>query len=83
MFRFISLMFFILVTGCSTSITDETTMPEGLSACPEERPQICSMIYAPVCALTDAGERKTFASDCVACGDENVIAFEKGGPCSD
>ena len=35
--------------------------------CPEERPQVCTMEYAPVCALLDNGRRQEFASACNAC----------------
>ena len=27
-------------------------------------PQICPMLYAPVCAVDSVGEQKTFASEC-------------------
>jgi hypothetical protein len=73
--------FLAFLVACSTNRTDQ--LPENITACPEERPQICSMIYAPVCALTNDGSRKTFTSDCVACGDDAVIGFEKGGPCEE
>lgn len=80
--RFFTLItFLVFLAACSTSQTEQ--LPENITACPEERPQICSMIYAPVCALNDDGTRKTFASDCVACGDDTVVGFEKGGPCKE
>ncbi|MBO6703216.1 MAG: hypothetical protein JJ921_12845 [Pseudomonadales bacterium] len=80
MMRHILLFASTLILGaCASEPTD--ALPEGITACPDERPQVCTMIYAPVCALTEEGERKTFASDCVACGDEAVIGFETGGPC--
>jgi len=71
--------FLFFLAACSTNSAEQ--LPENITACPDERPQICTMIYAPVCALKDDGSRKTFASDCVACGDNTVVGFEKGGPC--
>lgn len=71
----------ILLSACASQ--SGTALPEGIIACKEERPQICTMIYAPVCALDQDGTRKTFASDCVACGEESVIGFEEGGPCTE
>ena len=43
-----------------------------LVACEDPRPQMCTAIYDPVCALTADGSYKTYASACTACGDANV-----------
>ena len=36
------------------------------------------MIYMPVCGADDQGSRKTYASDCSACADTNVVGYEDG-----
>ena len=53
---------------------------EGLRLCEEPRPQVCTLEYAPVCAVLDGGERKEFASGCSACGDKTVTGHVEG-PC--
>jgi hypothetical protein len=58
-------------------------------ACTDPRPQVCTMIYAPVCATRDTGvrcitapcpseEKVTKSSDCNACSDPKVISYVKG-----
>ncbi|MEZ0123491.1 MAG: hypothetical protein AB9Q22_11155 [Candidatus Reddybacter sp.] len=49
-----------------------------MTKCNDPRPQICTMIYDPVCGLTKDKARKTYASDCSACADAEVVKFEKG-----
>ena len=57
--------------------------------CKEPRPQVCTMIYQPVCATRDTGvrcirapcpseEKVTKSSDCNACSDPKVISYVKG-----
>lgn len=43
--------------------------------CPEQRPQLCTMEYMPVCALLENGRRKEYASACNACSDTEVIGY--------
>jgi len=50
--------------------------------CPEPRPQICTMIYDPVCATRADGSRTLEASNCSACGDQDVVSYQQG-PCTD
>jgi hypothetical protein len=60
-----------------------------LQNCPEERPQMCTKQYAPVCATRDTGircvkapcpstEEHTYGNGCTACADEKVIGFIPG-----
>jgi hypothetical protein len=58
----------------------DTAEAAGPVACAEPRPQVCTMIYAPVCAEHRDGHRETHASDCNACADETVVAH-RDGPC--
>ena len=57
--------------------------------CTNPRPQVCTMIYAPVCATRDTGvrcikapcpseEQVTKSSGCNACSDEKVISYVDG-----
>ena len=43
--------------------------------CPEQRPQVCTMEYMPVCALLESGRKKEYASACNACADGDVISY--------
>ena len=58
-------------------------------ACTDPRPQVCTMIYAPVCATRDTGvrcikapcpseEQVTKSSSCNACSDPKVISYVEG-----
>ncbi|MEZ5569779.1 MAG: hypothetical protein R3E54_15810 [Halioglobus sp.] len=42
--------------------------------CPEPRPQVCTMEYAPTCGLHADGSREQYASPCNACADDRVVA---------
>ena len=57
--------------------------------CTDPRPQVCTAIYAPVCATRDTGvrcvttpcpssEQVTKASSCSACSDPKVISYVDG-----
>jgi hypothetical protein len=66
--------------GCAYKpVSQEAGMPmPDLVVCEEPRPQICTAIYDPVCALTADNSYKTYASDCSACGDANVSGYRPG-----
>ncbi|MEO8161029.1 MAG: hypothetical protein ABI588_06390 [Arenimonas sp.] len=57
--------------------------------CSNPRPEMCTMIYAPVCATRDTGvrcittpcpstEQVTKSSGCDACSDAKVVSYVKG-----
>jgi hypothetical protein len=57
-----------------------------LIECPEQRPQMCTMDYKPVCATRDTGIRcvttpcpstkqKTYSNACSACADSAVLGY--------
>ena len=57
--------------------------------CKEPRPEVCTMIYQPVCATRDTGvrcirapcpseEKVTKSSSCNACSDPKVISYVQG-----
>ncbi len=70
--------------------------PEGSTAatpnalqCPEQRPQICTQDYRPVCATRDTGIRCvrapcpsatliSYANACSACADPKVASYTAG-----
>lgn len=75
----------VSITACASPklSTESKTKPE-LTICPEQRPQICTMDYRPVCATRDMGVRcvtapcpstgqKTYSNACSACADVKVI----------
>jgi hypothetical protein len=64
----------VLLSGCAIQ-------PEATIACPEPRPELCTMEYAPTCAVYALGARKEFASPCTACADENTVGYV-AGPCA-
>lgn len=75
------------LTACSSlpETVENKTTPET-THCPEQRPQVCTMDYRPVCAIRDTGvrcvttpcpstEQKTFSNACSACADTKVIGY--------
>jgi hypothetical protein len=68
------------VTACTASRAPEAPPPvePAISACDEPRPQVCTMIYAPVCASHADGRVETHASACNACADDTVATYVDG-----
>ena len=69
------------LSACATVSTD--TQQEKMSTstrqlCTDPRPQVCPMVYDPVCATDTAGMQRTYASGCSACGRQEVVSYEKG-----
>jgi hypothetical protein len=52
--------------------------PPRDTSCSEPRPQVCTMIYAPVCAVHADGSTQTHASACNACADDSVVGYRSG-----
>ncbi|MBS3104091.1 hypothetical protein J4222_03945 [Candidatus Woesearchaeota archaeon] len=61
----------------------------GFIQCPDEKPEVCTADYRPVCALKDNGLRcikapcqsfdaVTMGNDCTACGDAEVFGYYPG-----
>ena len=69
---------FVITMLCLSACTGTTSKTQiNPVKCENPRPQICTMIYKPVCGISKSGAKKTYASACTACSDENVVAFEK------
>lgn len=64
----------LILAGCaSPGETDVVT-------CPDPRPQVCTLEYAPACGVDAAGEQQEFASPCNACATEGIVGY-RPGPC--
>lgn len=61
-----------LLAGCATPAEPEVPL---FTACEEPRPQVCTMIFAPVCGTRIDGELATYASACNACADDQVATY--------
>ncbi len=85
LFRLIALT--VSITACASlnTATKGTIKPE-LKHCPEQRPQVCTMDYRPVCATRDTSircvtapcpstEQKTYSNSCSACADVKVSDY--------
>lgn len=68
------LVLLIAVNACQNT----PTRPSNLSDCPEVRPQVCTMIYAPACAMENNGRFTSYSSDCTACSHEEVVGYTPG-----
>lgn len=79
----LSLTVFGLAACSNTEITAETAkplpiLPSYSHSCPDERPQMCTMDYRPVCGTTASGELKTFGNACGACADTIISGYSEG-----
>ncbi len=63
----------VLVSACQSA----PERPGDLIDCPGARPQVCSMIYEPVCAIDKEGKFTTYSSGCTACSHEDVIGYQQ------
>lgn len=87
----------LFISACQEKGSQETageiSQPEdaaqSLIQCPDNRPEVCTQIYQPVCGLVDTGircittpcpsaEYKTFGNACTACSDKNVTGYSEG-----
>lgn len=78
---FATAAFFVAsLAGCANSPAKDGRADTGIeyTACTEPRPEICTMEYDPVCGQMADGQRKTYASDCSACGDQLVEGYTPG-----
>lgn len=66
----------LLLAGCSSPQPPAPLV----NRCPDIRPQVCTMEYAPVCAELAGGGRREYSSGCNACADDAVVAHT-AGPC--
>lgn len=72
-------LFSIMTIGCisGSNNTSGINSPEdNFITCGEERPEVCTMEYVPVCAELDDGTRKTYSNGCSACSDKDVVRYQ-------
>lgn len=78
----------LFLAACAHQPQENTVKPE-VTTCPEQRSQICTREYFPVCATRDTGircvttpcpssEEKTYGNGCTACADEKVMEYRIG-----
>ncbi len=70
------------LTACTTPTKSVEPEVSPLTSCEEPRPQVCTMIFAPVCASRADGNLETYASGCNACADDQVSSYLNGA-CED
>ena len=78
-----SVVLLSLISACSGQSDTkekqaEIVLTENAIPCSEPRPQVCTMIYLPVCAISTSGAQTIEASDCSACAKADVIAYTQG-----
>ena len=63
-----------------SACTGRVRMPAEAALCAEPRPEICTMIYDPVCGIHADTTRPdaTYASGCSACADPAVAGYRPG-----
>lgn len=65
-------------TASQSSDVGQSSTPQNLIDCPDQRPQMCTMQYDPVCAWHEDGRSVTKGSACSACGDHSVEGYLPG-----
>ena len=72
-----------IVVGCNSAPEQPLSeAPDVINLCKDPRPQMCTMIYQPVCGVNNDGQFKTYASDCNACSHQEVRGYNEGA-CED
>ncbi|MCB1691245.1 MAG: hypothetical protein KDI19_00695 [Pseudomonadales bacterium] len=82
-YRFNSLLLFsmlvlLIPASCNSVDAQPEAADELLVPCPASRPEVCTMIYAPVCHRTNRGERGISPSACAACARIDVVGYSEG-----
>lgn len=88
MSRLLTLVLFaVSLAACAVQQDKSSSKTDvEVTSCPEQRTQICTMDYRPVCATRDTGvrcvttpcpssEQKTYSNACSACADAKVIGY--------
>ena len=72
------LLILIIATGCTSVSNTNNAKDEKILSCPEQRPDMCTMQYEPVCAYLVNSSQRTFSNACNACSDKNVSGYKPG-----
>jgi hypothetical protein len=85
-----SLLIFTITMFIASCAAQQHVQPNTNKAvftqCSEQRPQVCTREYLPVCATRDTGvrclttpcpssEQKTYGNGCEACADKKVLGY--------
>ena len=73
-----SVVIILIVSGCASITTENNSDVPKLVKCPEERLEMCTMQYDPVCAKLQDNTLQTFSNSCVACADKQSISYQLG-----
>lgn len=81
-----------VITACASTKKQVSSKPNSVEEktsfieCPEQRANMCTRQYLPVCATRDTGvrcvttpcpssEQKTYSNSCEACADVKVLGY--------
>lgn len=74
----INRIFTMVITGALISACNASPeKPSAETRCKDPRPQMCTMIYQPVCGLDEGGQWKTYSSGCNACSHPEVVGYNQ------
>ena len=73
-----SLLALAMLAGCQTGTAPDRTSSEFPLTCPDQRPEVCTQQYDPVCALVGQSTQQTFSNACHACADWRVSVYRAG-----
>ena len=82
----------VFLGACSAEPSRQTKQPEltlsgaHWTLCPEQRPQMCTQHYDPVCGYSfnpnittkPDSQSKTYSNSCSACSHVGVVGYETG-----
>jgi hypothetical protein len=68
----------VLAVSACTAVAVPEPEVSPIVACEDPRPQVCTMIFAPVCATHEDGHLETHASSCNACANDQVLQYLPG-----
>ncbi len=80
MARLILPLLLSMLAGCAGYHNSRPIGAELHRQCADPRPQVCTLEYAPVCALLDKKQRKQYSNACKACANPAVVGYI-AGPC--
>jgi len=70
------LLALLAMQGCSTPLVTKENTPH--LKCTDDRPQLCTMQYEPVCATLKNTTERSYSSACAACSAEGTRGYTLG-----
>ena len=74
----IMMLLVLVLSGCSSIESGHNLDTTVLGKCSEERPEMCTMQYEPVCARLLDNTRQSFSNSCSACAEKQTVAYQSG-----